>query len=428
VNTQKLPAELKNRYALPAALLAGTLAGLAGVKWPVLLSGVIIAFLACPLAPEVLGFFTGGGLYLVGRTLDLEREALLFLNVGSFLFPMFSLVLFLFHKRRAYTLTAIIRLWEFWAMLGLGLLMLVRLPESLFVEYGIQKTKYYLVNNMVIFFGPVLAAAVWGKPGLYRFLKGVFLGGLALTVYFWLSKSYLDLPFNIYAVLNFNPIELSRLIGLFILLAVIGRVITIPNLLTLFLVVAAGAAMILLNARGPALALVIALLSGGLVAGYGKYRLLPLLAVPLLILLAVYISSNYWFSQDFFSIEDNGRRQLYQAAVAAFTQNPVTGAGTGSYACISPVPGISYPHNLLLESAAELGLPGLALSLLFAFVPLVRLMHWRKKAGEAALACSLLVFCLVNAMFSGDIPGNYTLWLAAGVAASFAVIAAEEYQ
>jgi O-antigen ligase len=341
---------------------------------------------------------------------------------------MSILVVFLLYKRRVCALTAVFRLWEFWAMLGLGLLMLIRLPDSLLMEYGVQKTKYYLVNNMVFFFGPVLASAVWGRPGLHRFLRGVFLGGLALTVYFWLSGSYLDLSLNIYAVLNFNPIELSRLIGLFILLVVIGKVIIIPDPFALSMAVAAGAAMILLNARGPALALVIALLSGGLMEGRWKFRLLPLLAVPLLIILAVFISSNYWFSQGFFSIEDNGRWQLYQAALAAFAQNPVTGAGTGSYACISPVPGISYPHNLFLESAVELGLPGLALSLLFVFAPLARLVLWRKKAKEIALAVSLLVFCLVNSMLSGDIPGNYTLWLAAGVAASLAVIAAEEYQ
>lgn len=385
-------------------------------------------FLTGPLAPEVLGFFTGGGLYLVGRTLDMGREALLYLNVGAFLLPLFCLVIYLLYKKRAYALTAVFGLWEFWAMLGLGLLMLVRLPDSLFEEYGAQKIKYYLVNNAVCFFSPVLASAVWGKPGLYRFLKGVILGGLALTVYFWVSKSYLDLPLNIYAVLNFNPIELSRLVGLFILLVVIGQVVAIPHPLALFLTAVASAAMILLDARGPALALVIALLCGGMVAGRREFRLLPVLVVPLFILLAVYISSHYWFSPDFFSSADNGRWQLYQAALITFGQNPVMGAGTGSYAGISPVPGINYPHNLFLESAAELGLPGLALSLMFVFAPLARLVFRQKKTKETALAVSLLVFCLVNAMLSGDIPGNYLLWIAAGVAASLAMVATERCQ
>ncbi|OPX92108.1 MAG: O-Antigen ligase [Pelotomaculum sp. PtaB.Bin117] len=415
-------------HLLPTVFIAGTLSGLAGVKWPVLLAGGILAFLSCLLAPEVLGFFTGGGLYLVGRTFDMGHEALLFLNVGVFLFPMFFLMIYLFYKKRACALIAIFRLWEFWAVLGLGLLMLVRLPDSLFEEYGVQKIKYYLVNNMVCFFGPVLSSAVWGNPGLYRFLKGVLLGGLALTVYFWVSGSYLELPFNIYAVLNFNPIEISRLIGLFILLVVIGEVMAIPHLFVFLLAAAASAAMILLDARGPALALVIALLCGGMAAGRREFRLPPVLVVPLFILLAVYVSSHYWFSPDFFSLSDNGRWQLYQAALATFGQNPVLGAGTGSYASISPVPGINYPHNLFLESAAELGLAGLALSLLFVFAPLLRLACWRKKVKETALAVSLLVFCLVNAMLSGDVPGNYLLWLAGGVAASAAMTAAEDYR
>lgn len=406
---------------LMAALTVGTLAGMAGVRWPVLMTGSFLVFLTCPLAPEVLGFFTGGGLYLVGRTLDIGHEALLYFNAGAFLLPIFSLVVRLLYKKRAYALTAVFGLWELWAMLGLGLLMLVRLPDSLFEEYGAQKIKYYLVNNAVSFFSPVLASAVWGKTGLCRFLKGVFLGGLALTMYFWVSKSYLDLPLNIYAVLNFNPIELSRLIGLFILLLVIGRGVAVPHPLTLFLVTAASAAMILLGARGPALALVIALLCGGIVASRREFRLLPALVVSLFVLIAVYVSSHYWFSPDFFSLADNGRWQLYQAALTAFGQNPVMGAGTGSFAGISPEPGIYYPHNLFLESAAELGFPGLALSLMFVFAPLARLVLWRKKTKGTALAVSLLVFCLLNAMLSGDIPGNYLLWLAAGVAASLAM-------
>jgi len=404
-----------------AALTAGALAGVAGIRWPVLVAGGLLMFITCPLAPEMLGFFTGGGLYLAGRTLDIGREALFYLNAGAFLLPIFLLVIYLLCKRRADALAAVFGLWELWAVLGLGLLMLVRLPDSLFGEYGAEKIKYYLVNNIVIFFSPLLASAVWGNPGLYRYLKGVFLGGLALTVYFWVSKSYLDLPLNIYAVLNFNPIELSRLFGLFILLAVVGRVFAVPQPLALFPAAAAGAAMLLLDARGPALALVLALLCGGIAAGRRAFRLLPALVVPLFILLAVYVSSHYWFSPDFFSLADNGRRQLYQAALTAFGQNPVLGAGTGSFAGISPEPGINYPHNLFLESAAELGLPGLALSLMFVLAPLGRLVFRQKKTKETALAVSLLVFCLVNAMLSGDIPGNYLLWLAAGVAASLAI-------
>lgn len=428
MNTQNSKLYLKDRYLLLAASLTGLAVGIAQVKRPFYLAAGIMAAITFLMAPEVLGFFIGGGLYLTGRTLSLGHEELYVLNIGSFLFPLYCLLVFMLLYKKVCAFTAVLRYWEFWAVLGLGLLMMARLPDSLFVEYGVQKTKYYLVNNIVVFFGPVLASAVWGKPGLYRFLRGVFLGGLALTAYFWLSKSYLDLPFNIYAVLNFNPIELSRLIGLFVLLAVFGRLIPFPSPVMFSLAAAAGAAMVLLNARGPALALVIALLFWGSGAVRRKFRLLPILAVPMFLLLAVYISSNYWFSPGFFSMEDTGRLQLYQAALASLAQNPALGAGTGSYAYFSPVPEIYYPHNLFLESAVELGFPGLALSLLLVLAPLSRLMFGKKRVKDAAMAGALLTFCFVNAMISGDIPGNFLLWLSAGVTASLAMVSAEDIQ
>jgi len=334
--------------------------------------------------------------------------------------------LLLFLRHRAGALAGVLKCAEFWAVLGLGLLLMLRLPESLYAEYGAQKVKYYVVNNMVCFFAPVLAAAVWGRTGLYRFLKGAFLGGLALTAYFWISKSFLDLPFNTYAVLNFNPIGLSRIIGLFILLVIFWNAKFLPLTLSLALAAAACTAMVILNARGPALALVVALAAAGLGLFGGRNRLLPLLAVPLFSLLAFYVCANFWFSPGFLSLDDSGRLQFYLTALAEFARSPLLGAGTGSYAFFSSVPGVLYPHNLFLEAAVELGMPGLALSLLLVAAPLLRLIRWAGRVKESVLAGVLLLFCLVNAMFSGDINGNFILWLAAGVAASLAMVREDE--
>lgn len=424
MSTQKLPVEFVNKYILLAAAVSGAAVGVARVKWPLSLAGGFMALIAFLMAPEVLGFFIGGGLQLTGRTLELGLSGLHFLNTGSFLFPLYCLLLFLLLKKRAGTLIPLLKCWEAWAALGLGLLMLLRLPGSLFAEYGAQKLKYYLANNMVSFAGPVLATAVWDLAGLHRFLKGLFLGGLALTAYFWLSKAFLDLPFNAYAVLNFNPIGLGRLIGLFALLAVTGRMMPFPGPLRLSLAAAAGAAVVLLNARGPALALVAALLFGCLPAG-GRFRPQAFLAVISFCLVAFYIVSNYWFSTGFLSAGDSGRLQLYQAALNEFLQNPLLGAGTGSFAGLAPLPGVMYPHNLFLESAVEMGLTGLGLSLLLAFTPLARLITRTKRSEDMALAGPLLVYCLVNAMISGDIPGNFPLWLSAGVAAALFMAEAE---
>lgn len=423
---QKLGREINERRLALTAALTGITVGTAGAKYPFSLFCVLLGSLSFLWAPEVLGFFSCGGLYLAGRSVSLGLNELFVLNVGSFLLPLYFLVLFLLLRRRAGALAGLFRCGEFWAVLGLGLLLLLRLPDSLFPEYGWQKVKYYAVNNLVCFFAPVLAAAAWGASGLYRFLKGVFFGGLALTAYFWLSKSFLDLPFNPYAVLNFNPIGLSRLMGLFVILVLLWNAGFLRLPLKIFLAGAAGAAMILLDARGPALALIAALAAAASGLPGGRRRLLPLLAMPLFLMLAVYICTNFWFSSGFFSLADSGRLTIYLAALAELAGGSLLGAGTGSFASLSPVPGVIYPHNLFLETAVELGLPGLVLSLLLVLAPLARLKAGAKKGGDLAPAGALLVFGLINAMLSSDINGYFILWLAAGVAASLAVLPQEE--
>ena len=418
MNIQSWFASARDSVFLFAAALCGIAVGIARVKWPFSLAGGIVAVIAFLKAPEVLGFFVGGGLYLTARTLSLGQGELFLLNIGSFFIPIYGMIFFLLVKKRFGPFIALIKRWEFWAVIGLGLLLILRLPDSLYPEYGWQKVKYYLVNNLVCFLGPMLATAVWGTPGLHRFLRGLFLGGLALILYFWIDQSYLDLPFYKYAVLDFNPIGLSRFVGLFIILTVFFRSLPLAATIRFCLMMAAGAAMVLLNARGPALALVVALLFGGFFLAGRKSRMLPLLAAPVFLFLSYYISSHYWFAPDLFSTGDSGRLQLYQTALEAFMQSPLLGAGTGSYAYLSPVSSVMYPHNLLLESAVELGLVGLGLCLLLFLSPLVRLLTKRNRNGDAALAGSLLLYCFINAMVSGDIPGNFLLWLSLGVAFS----------
>ncbi|MFA7466643.1 MAG: O-antigen ligase family protein [Desulfotomaculaceae bacterium] len=418
MNTQNLQEKQGSKFIFPAAALAGLVSGTAAGKWPFALAGGILTAAAFFLAPEMLGFFTGGGLYLVARTLDLGTEGLFLLNIGSFLLPLYIMCVLVLLRKKAGSLVSLLGCWELWAVLGLGLLLVVRLPGSLDVGYGMHKAKYYLANNMVCFLGPVLATAAWGIRGLHRLLKGVFLGGLGLTVYFWLSASYTELPFNIYAVLNFNPIGLSRMVGMFMLLAVCARFLPLAVPVRLALILAGGSAMALFDARGPVVALVLAMLWAGLVRPGRKSGWLPLLALVIFMVMLVLISTLHWMPIDLFSLDDTGRLSFYQVALHAFIQNPAVGAGTGSFAALAPASGVAYPHNLFLELAAELGIIGLVLSLGLVFVPLGRLAFSRQQAGDAPLAGALMMYCLANAMVSGDVNGNFLLWLAAGVTAS----------
>jgi len=418
MNTQSLREKPGGKIIYPAAALTGLASGMAAGKWPIALAGGILGAIAFFLAPELLGFFTGGGLYLVGRTQDLGTGGLFLLNTGSFLLPLYIMCILVLLRKKAGSLLSLPGCWEFWAVTGIGLLLALRLPGSLDAGYGMEKAKYYLANNMVCFLGPVLATAAWGIRGLHRFLKGAFLGGLGLLVYFWLSASYTELSLNTYAVLNFNPIGLSRMVGICMLLAVCARFLPLAVPVRLALLLAGGGAMALFDARGPVAALALALLWAGLVRPERMTGRLPLLALVFFIVMVGLTAAFHWLPVDLYSLDDTGRLPLYRAALETFVQNPALGAGTGSFAALAPVSGVAYPHNLFLELAAELGVMGLLLSLGLVFIPLARLVLGRHPARDASLAGALMIYCLVNALVSSDVTGNFPLWLAAGVTAS----------
>jgi len=120
-----------------------------------------------------------------------------------------------------------------------------------------------------------------------------------------------------------------------------------------------------------------------------------------------------------------GRRlTLYRWALEMFAQKPLTGWGLGGwsyYAFDRDVP--AYPHNLVLEIAAEEGVMGLAALgtlLLTVFLALRRI--WRSSPDLSFIA-PVFAFSLLATMTSGDINVNRPLWLWCGVIFALAGIA-----
>jgi O-antigen ligase len=120
-----------------------------------------------------------------------------------------------------------------------------------------------------------------------------------------------------------------------------------------------------------------------------------------------------------------GRRlTLYRWALQMFAEKPLTGWGLGGwsyYALDRDVP--AYPHNLVLEIAAEEGVMGLAaLGTLFLAVFLALRRIWRSSADLSFIA-PVFLFSLLATMTSGDINVNRPLWLWCGVIFALAGIA-----
>ena len=55
-------------------------------------------------------------------------------------------------------------------------------------------------------------------------------------------------------------------------------------------------------------------------------------------------------------LSSNGRSQLWSQAVHLFFSHPFAGVGTGGFATYQPV--YQYPHDIMLEAAAETGIVG----------------------------------------------------------------------
>ncbi len=105
------------------------------------------------------------------------------------------------------------------------------------------------------------------------------------------------------------------------------------------------------------------------------------------------------------------RVELFGAALAMFEERPILGWGVSSFATTSPrflgaSRGDAYPHNAVLQIAAELGLVGL---LALAGLVLLGLAR-RLPRGPMAIVRLLFLFFFLNAMVSGDILADRMTW------------------
>jgi O-antigen ligase/uncharacterized protein (DUF3084 family) len=125
--------------------------------------------------------------------------------------------------------------------------------------------------------------------------------------------------------------------------------------------------------------------------------------------------------------DSNGRFHLWHVAWDAFRAHPLLGIGTAGFAALGDSE--RYPHNIVLELLAELGVVG---GLIFAgfvgstVVALVRVYRrgLADDRAQAAAVAALFAAAMVNAMFSGDLPTNGAVWVAAGLAIGLAQRAA----
>jgi O-antigen ligase len=100
------------------------------------------------------------------------------------------------------------------------------------------------------------------------------------------------------------------------------------------------------------------------------------------------------------------RALFLDVAFRAFLASPLVGNGIGAFAATGLA---EYPHNIVLEIAAEMGIVGLAC--LLGWVVLAF-----RGAARSPLLLALLVASGTFALFSGSMAGNAEFWLFSGLA------------
>jgi O-antigen ligase len=121
------------------------------------------------------------------------------------------------------------------------------------------------------------------------------------------------------------------------------------------------------------------------------------------------------------TLQTDGRSRLYEQAIDITKDNPVAGLGSGGFSLYSAVllrKELRYPHNIFLETAAEVGVAAavvFAVSMIAVLIALFR-RAWGatdvRRGAEIYLVTALLLLTFFNAQVSGDINDNRTFWTA----------------
>lgn len=111
------------------------------------------------------------------------------------------------------------------------------------------------------------------------------------------------------------------------------------------------------------------------------------------------------------------RLAFYRETLAAIPNHLFLGGGIGSWSVFYyGADERGYPHNLFLEVAFEEGLLGLSALGIFLFAMGVASFRLLRATGTRyAVFPSLVLFCVIVSMFSGDLDDNRVLWYWAGV-------------
>jgi O-antigen ligase len=321
--------------------------------------------------------------------------------------------------------------------------LVLREEASLAPDYAAQKIQLFVLQNLALLVAGLVISQRTGHFELYVRLS-VWIAGAAAVLLLWrLTHGQADAVYaNRFSISSEeNPIQLGResagglMAATYLLLSARRRRTRwIAAALSPVLAISLLAA----GSRGPVLGALVGMVT--LIALSARSRIarrrlvtVALAGVAAAILAAQLVpGGSLQRSLSFLSgsgsgLSSNGRYVVWSEAWHLFTAHPFAGVGTGSFWAVDGIE--LYPHNLFLEVGSELGLLGLGLLIWFlasSIFALVRAQRgrWAPERLQVALVAAYLAAALTNAMFSGDLTTNASLWLNSGLALGLSLRAA----
>ena len=296
-------------------------------------------------------------------------------------------------------------------MAGLLLFAALSLAWSEDPSYGVTKLTLSLWNGFLPAACIMVLAAASPRVTWQWVVALALLSAVALMAYATPSPDYPGRP----TLFDANPIWAARALFVGAIVAMFGPFPRVVRLVTAPVMIVAGLMTVSL---GPALGLAV-----GTWAGVGAYlrsgnrlerRLFATWAVlglaiglGILAALAGGADADSSLVSSLAKQQDLTSRQAYlDASLPLFAGSPLIGIGIGGFAATHLD---TYPHNLFVEIAVELGVAGL-----IAFGAWLWLAI--RGAAHSPMLVALLAASTVFTLFSGSLASNTELWMFSGLA------------
>ena len=322
------------------------------------------------------------------------------------------------------------------ALLGV---MLLRLGVSPDQAYGSTKLQLYAADVLIVLVGAIFVGSRRGALRLFviTLLVTDATGSLLFVIKLVTGSAHAAFNGRFSLAAAEYPIDMGRASADGLLLAIYLLISSVTRRGRLLAAVAFPVVAITLAAagsRGPVVSFVVGLVTLVMLTATtarGRRRLalvagifvIAALVVPLAVPSSTLARALGVIIGSASGLSSNGRSALWSLTLGVISHHIWIGIGTGGGATL--VPGLLYPHNILLEVTAELGLIGLVLlvAALGGFITALT-RCWQRTIGADRLLSALLIAMftceMVNAQFSDPIQGNGSIWLWGGLAVGWA--------